>query len=210
MIAPKDSIEPQTTDPAASDPTAITDRGYNLPNSRKVYLAGELHADLRVPFREISLAPTKTMSGEMEVNEPVRVYDTSGPWGDADQQIEVTEGLPALRGNWIRARGDVEEITGRAVTPIDDGARPHVPPAPLQHQQQPLPIHQPPTTDPAPPTATPIAATTSQLSQGLPRRRAANLRVPFPEIISPHKTMRRNGSERTGPRLRYERPVGRR
>ena len=32
-----------------------------------------------------------------------------------------TEGLPALRAKWIRDRGDVEEIEGRAVTPIDDG-----------------------------------------------------------------------------------------
>ena len=38
-----------------------------LPNSRKVYVPGQLHPDLRVPFREISLASTKTMSGEMEV-----------------------------------------------------------------------------------------------------------------------------------------------
>ena len=69
--------------------TAVSDRGYNLPNSRKVYVTGQLHADLRIPFREISLAPTKTMSGEVEMNEPVHVYDTSGPWGDADQNIEV-------------------------------------------------------------------------------------------------------------------------
>jgi phosphomethylpyrimidine synthase len=92
-----------------------------LPNSRKVYLPGQLHPDIRVPFREISLAPTKTMSGEIEVNEPVRVYDTSGPWGDADQQLDVNQGLPALRGNWIRARGDVETVAGRAVTPADNG-----------------------------------------------------------------------------------------
>ena len=92
-----------------------------LPNSRKVYVAGKQHPDLRVPFREISLAPTKTMNGEIEVNEPVRVYDTSGPWGDADQNVDVTKGLPALRAKWIRNRGDVEEIEGRAVTPIDDG-----------------------------------------------------------------------------------------
>jgi phosphomethylpyrimidine synthase len=91
------------------------------PNSRKVYLAGKLHPDISVPFREISLAPTKAMSGEIEVNEAVRVYDTSGPWGDADQHIEVTEGLPGLRSKWIRDRADVEEVAGRAVTPIDDG-----------------------------------------------------------------------------------------
>jgi len=61
------------------------------------------------------------MSGQVEVNEPVRVYDTSGPWGDADQELDVNQGLPALRAKWIRDRGDVEEIEGRVVTPIDDG-----------------------------------------------------------------------------------------
>jgi phosphomethylpyrimidine synthase len=92
-----------------------------LPNSRKIYVPGQLHPDLRVPFREISLAPTKTMSGEIEVNEPVRVYDTSGPWGDADQHVDVNQGLPPLRADWIRARNDSEEIQGRPVRPQDNG-----------------------------------------------------------------------------------------
>src|SRR5438552_3107819 len=43
---------------------------HTLPNSRKVYVTGELHPDLRVPFREISLAPTKSSNGEIEINEP--------------------------------------------------------------------------------------------------------------------------------------------
>src|ERR1700676_5550099 len=93
----------------------------SLPNSRKVYVAGKQHADIRVPFREISLAPTKTMSGEIEVNEPVRVYDTSGPWGDPSVTLDPVKGLPPLRRDWILKRGDVEEIDGRKVTPIDDG-----------------------------------------------------------------------------------------
>jgi phosphomethylpyrimidine synthase len=93
----------------------------SLPNSRKIYVKGQRHAALRVPFREISLAPTKTMNGEIEVNEPVRVYDTSGPWGDADFSGDVEEGLPALRAKWIRERGDVEEIEGRPVSPQDNG-----------------------------------------------------------------------------------------
>ena len=92
-----------------------------LPNSKKVYLNGKLHVDLRVPFREIALAPTKTMDGKIEVNEPVRVYDTSGPWGDPNADVDVTRGLPPLRAKWIRDRGDVEEIEGRAVRPQDDG-----------------------------------------------------------------------------------------
>ena len=61
------------------------------------------------------------MSGEIEVNEPVRVYDTSGPWGDPDFHGDVRQGLPPLRAKWIRDRGDVETIAGRAITPLDDG-----------------------------------------------------------------------------------------
>ena len=92
-----------------------------LTNSKKVYVSGMLHKDVRVPFREIALAPTKSLNGEIEVNEPVRVYDTSGPWGDPDFHSDVTQGLPPLRGKWICDRGDVETITGRLVTPVDDG-----------------------------------------------------------------------------------------
>src|SRR6266699_4869248 len=94
---------------------------YSLPNSKKIYVEGKLHRDVRVPLREISLAATKTMSGEIEANEPVRVYDTSGPWGDPDFRGDVTRGLPPLRAKWIRDRGDVEEIEGRAVSPQDNG-----------------------------------------------------------------------------------------
>jgi phosphomethylpyrimidine synthase len=90
-------------------------------NSRKVYVRGKQHVDLRVPFREISLAPTKSLDGEIEVNEPVCVYDTSGPWGDREFHGDVEQGLPPLRAKWIRERGDVEEIDGRVVKPIDDG-----------------------------------------------------------------------------------------
>ena len=76
MIANKDSIDEANSD-------------RPLPNSKKIYVSGQQHADLRVPFREISLAPTKSMDGRIEVNEPVRVYDTSGPWGDADATPEL-------------------------------------------------------------------------------------------------------------------------
>src|SRR5215475_1888267 len=77
-----------------------------LPHSRRTYVRGKLHVEIQVPFREITLAPTKTMSGEIEVNEPVRVYDTSGPWGDPQFHGDVTQGLPLLRAKWIRDRSD--------------------------------------------------------------------------------------------------------
>jgi len=93
----------------------------SLPKSQRVYQPGSLHPDIRVPFREIALSPTKNFQGDLEPNDPVRVYDCSGPWGDPDFQGSVGDGLPALRADWIRARNDVEEYEGRSVTPTDNG-----------------------------------------------------------------------------------------
>ncbi|HEY5770274.1 MAG TPA: phosphomethylpyrimidine synthase ThiC, partial [Terrimicrobium sp.] len=92
-----------------------------LPNSRRVYIEGAIHPDIRVPMREIDLSPTKGFNGTIEVNEPVRVYDTSGPWGDPEFDGDVEKGLPPLRDAWVRARGDVEEYKGRDVKPVDNG-----------------------------------------------------------------------------------------
>jgi phosphomethylpyrimidine synthase len=91
-----------------------------LPASRRVYIPGS-RPDLRVPMREIALVPTKLPNGTEVPNEPVRVYDTSGPWGDPEFHGDATRGLPPIRAAWIRERGDVEEAAGRAVQPIDDG-----------------------------------------------------------------------------------------
>jgi phosphomethylpyrimidine synthase len=100
---------------------AAVANGSAYRNSKKIYVEGKLYLDVRVPFREITLAPTKSMNGEMEVNEPVRVYDTSGLWGDPEFRGDVEKGLPSLRAKWIRDRGDVKEYDGRVVRPIDDG-----------------------------------------------------------------------------------------
>jgi len=93
-----------------------------LPNSRKIYVEKEgAPGLLRVPFREITLSATRRNDHTLEENSPVRVYDTSGPWGDPSATPDVRDGLPALRREWITARGDVEEYQGRAVKPEDDG-----------------------------------------------------------------------------------------
>ncbi len=81
-----------------------------LPKSKKVFLDGKLHPTIRVPLREIELSPTVSHTGRVEVNEPVRVYDTSGPWSDPDFHGDVAQGLPALRTEWILGRGDVTKI----------------------------------------------------------------------------------------------------
>jgi phosphomethylpyrimidine synthase len=107
MIATKDSFEPHSSE--------------QLPASKKIYVAGTLHQDVRVPMREIELTPTKSYTGAVTSNDPVRVYDCSGPWGDPAFTGTSEQGLPALRRDWILKRGDVEEIDGREVKPQDDG-----------------------------------------------------------------------------------------
>lgn len=88
-----------------------------FPQSRRVYIEGS-RPDIRVPMREISLSPTCSRSGKIiHENAPVRVYDTSGPWGDAALKIDIRKGLPALRTPWILERGDVETVPASYVVP---------------------------------------------------------------------------------------------
>jgi thiamine biosynthesis protein ThiC len=91
-----------------------------FPASRRVYVTAS-RPDLRVPMREISLSPTRLPDGAHVFNDPIRVYDTSGPWGDPEFHGDVRRGLPALREAWIRDRGDVEVIAGRTPRAEDDG-----------------------------------------------------------------------------------------
>lgn len=91
-----------------------------FPASRRIYVEGE-QPGVRVPMREIELSPTKHADGRLETNPSVRVYETSGPWGDPEFHGDCTQGLPALRAEWIAARGDVEQIDGRKAQPRDDG-----------------------------------------------------------------------------------------
>src|ERR1019366_1777306 len=114
MIATKDSIEPQSGEP--------------LPNSSRVCVSGKIHPDVRVPFREVNLSPTKSFNGQLATNAPVRVYDCSGPWGDAAFTGNVEQGLPPLRREWILARGDVEQ-GATSYKPIAGRSDATIPPA---------------------------------------------------------------------------------
>lgn len=90
---------------AAIDPNAL----HSFKNSKKIYVEGK--HNIKVPFREISLSDTASQFGA-EKNNPVVVYDTSGPYTDPGYQIDIRNGLPALRSQWILDRADVEELDG--------------------------------------------------------------------------------------------------
>jgi len=87
--------------------------GQTFPNSDRIYLLGS-RADIRVPMRRIHLAPSlvggSSEAPRYEPNAPVLIYDTAGAYGDPEQPIDVTQGLPALRAAWILERQDTEII----------------------------------------------------------------------------------------------------
>ncbi|WP_313258767.1 phosphomethylpyrimidine synthase ThiC [Sphingobacterium sp.] len=78
-----------------------------FPNSKKVYIPGNLHP-IQVAMREISLSPTKLSKGGLEINPPVTIYDTSGPYTDVNSEIDIRKGLDRIREQWIVDRKDVE------------------------------------------------------------------------------------------------------
>ena len=97
------------------------------PKSKKVYISGTIHSDIKVPFREISLSASTTVNGNGYHSEKdessLIVYDTSGPYTDPDAKIDIREGLDPIRLPWIIGRGDVEYYDGRKIEPKDDGYR---------------------------------------------------------------------------------------
>ena len=82
-----------------------------FPNSKKVYIPGNLHP-IQVAMREISLSPTKLSKGGLEINPPVTIYDTSGPYTDVNSEIDIRKGLDRIREQWILDRNDVEILDG--------------------------------------------------------------------------------------------------
>ena len=80
--------------------------------SAKVYVGGERFPELRVPMRQITLSPTQHADGRVTENPPLMVYDTSGPFSDPTVELDLKQGLPAVREAWIAANPDLERLDG--------------------------------------------------------------------------------------------------
>ncbi|WP_421953629.1 phosphomethylpyrimidine synthase ThiC [Polaromonas sp.] len=86
-----------------------------FPGSAKIYIEGS-RPDIRVPFREVTLTDTLVHEGSgeprREANPPLRLFDSSGVYTDPAASIDITRGLPPLRGAWINERADTEALPG--------------------------------------------------------------------------------------------------
>lgn len=87
----------------------------SYPSSEKIYVEGEINK-VKVGMRKIKLLDTVTLdkNGEkvFKKNNPVVVYDTSGPYSDPKIQININEGLPRLREEWYSKRKDLIQLDG--------------------------------------------------------------------------------------------------
>ncbi len=118
--------DPTTTPPADTGNVPGSVTIGPLPASRKVYVSGRLHGDLRVPMREIMLTPTGSEpapDGAPARQPSFTVYDSSGPYTDTEMTIDVEKGVDPIRRAWILARADVQQQEGRPVVPEDNGFR---------------------------------------------------------------------------------------
>ena len=87
-----------------------------FPQSAKVYVGGVIHPQLRVPMREVSLSTTEHADGRVTHNPSMTVYDCSGPFSDPTIEIDLKNGLPAIRDSWIRGRTDLEQLAALSST----------------------------------------------------------------------------------------------
>lgn len=76
-----------------------------LPGSKKIYVQGS-NKNIQVPMREIALSDTVDIDGSIIKNSPVVVYDTSGPYSDANYEVDLNKGMPRIREEWIAERND--------------------------------------------------------------------------------------------------------
>lgn len=84
-----------------------------FPNSSKKYVTSDRFSDVKVGMREILLSD--------EEKSKIHIYDTSGPYTDPDCEVDIHKGLPKIREEWVKERGDVVEAVGREYSPKDDG-----------------------------------------------------------------------------------------
>ena len=98
----------------------VEEKNENQNNAKRVYVEGPKHG-VKVPMREITLSPTKSSDDQETENPAIRLYDTSGPWGDSEFHGQHERGLPPLRKHWVLDREDTQIIDGRKSTPADNG-----------------------------------------------------------------------------------------
>ncbi|BFM05933.1 phosphomethylpyrimidine synthase ThiC [Halioxenophilus aromaticivorans] len=99
---------PNNAETALASPSVLASAGP-LENSKKIFVTAP-NSDVQVAMREVHLDPTRLPNGDVEQNPPVKIYDTSGPYTDPTVTVDVRQGLPLHRSQWIAQRNDTEQL----------------------------------------------------------------------------------------------------
>ena len=103
-----------TDKPNGSNGNGITTQP--LPSSKKIYVQSAQRPDVRVPIRAITVSSAlDDHSGNGHSHSPVMVYDTSGPYTDANVGTDIRKGLGPLRLDWIGSGNGSGKALGAAV-----------------------------------------------------------------------------------------------
>ena len=116
MTIIQEGVSKPKTPAVQPDPAELNVRYTHPQGSEKIYLKSDRFPDLQVPVRQINVSPTIDMKNQMILNKPVHVYDTSGPYTDSNCTVDIREGLPELRSQWITERQDVDRLDGQTIT----------------------------------------------------------------------------------------------
>lgn len=84
----------------------------SYPSSEKIYIDGQIHP-IKVGMRRVMLTPTVKIEQGLRImreNDPVTVYDTSGVYTDPTVTVDINQGIPRLREQWIAERDDLDQL----------------------------------------------------------------------------------------------------
>ena len=101
-----------------------------LPASHKLYIQSPKFPDVQVAMRAVHVSSSGNghqSNGQEQANPPVMIYDTSGPYTDGKADTDIRKGLEPLRLDWIRKRGDVEDLSSSSYRPANGKSVSHSP-----------------------------------------------------------------------------------
>ena len=84
------------------------------PNSEKIYINSSIYPEVKVGMRKVTLTPSVSIKNGKRVmneNQPIYIYDTSGPYSDPKSIIDLKKGLPRLREKWIANNENIEILS---------------------------------------------------------------------------------------------------
>lgn len=100
----------------AADNLFCPEQQFYGPDSEKIYIKGSIHP-VKIGMRSIKLSQPYLIQGQEFSTFPL--YDTSGPYSDPSARLDLAEGLPCTRDEWLGTRNDLEKSPATQPSPMN-------------------------------------------------------------------------------------------